>query len=351
MSQTAARLPDFKAIKERVSIEDVVDHYALNLGREGESLVGICPLCGGSARTRKFRVTPAKNAWKCFGCDKGGNQLDLVAAIEEVSLREAGEKLIELFGLDDCRMADKRSRNRDSERSRRSRARPSAGSSTREAASAADYGDEEASEPPTGELRHNPPLSWPGLKNLETEHDAIVAVGLMPDTVAHFKSGICGAGMMKGRLAVSLHNGAGDLIGYCGVALDGKGERLKWPPSDKFEQGLELYNMHRALASKAYETDGLIVVEDFLDLFRCFEAGYENVVALMGTELTEQQLLKLRAIDNPSRKFTIFASPDNPASTLTVCGLARFAWVRLVTPKEKKHPRELPPSKIGELLA
>ena len=89
MAQTTARMVDFRKLKERVPITDILDHYGVELKSEGGKLKGACPLCGGSRRTRKFSVTPSMNAWKCFDCEAGGNQLDLVAAMEKTSLREA----------------------------------------------------------------------------------------------------------------------------------------------------------------------------------------------------------------------------------------------------------------------
>ena len=109
--------------------------------------------------------------------------------------------------------------------------------------------------------------------------------------------------------------------------------------------------MHRAQAAAQYERGGLVIVEDFLDVFQLFEAGVENAVAMMGDELTEQQLLKLGMTDSPSGKVTLFLNPANRHAPAMTAALAGFAWVRLVTPEDRKHPRELSPSMIEELLA
>lgn len=350
MAQTTARMVDFRKLKERVSITDILDHYGIELKSEGDKLKGACPLCGGSRRTRKFSVTPSMNAWKCFDCDAGGNQLDLVAAMEKTGFREAAVIVADWFGITDCEKRRGR-KNDDSRRAEPARSRQSPTSSTREAATPADYGDEAESDGDAGgqELRHNPPLNWDKPYQVDPEHEAIEDAGLAADTVSNFESGWKTTGIHKDRLAVPIHNGAGDLLGYCGVALDGRTERLKWPP--KFEQGWELYNVHRAQVAAQYEEAGLVIVEDFLDVFQLFEAGVENAVAMIGDEFTEQQLLKLKMIDSPSGKVTLFLNPANRHASAMTTALAGFAWVRLVTPEDRKHPRELSPSMIEELLA
>ena len=75
---------DFKALKERVSMEMVLDHYGLleGLKESGQNLVGCCPIHKGS-NSRQFSVNLEKNLFNCFGqCKAGGNILDFVALME-----------------------------------------------------------------------------------------------------------------------------------------------------------------------------------------------------------------------------------------------------------------------------
>ena len=112
MPDEARDLVDFKKVKERVSITQILDHYKVELKREGDdSLVGCCPIHDGT-NDRSFRASISKNAWKCFGrCDAGGNILDFVAAMEDVSVpkekrknpRPDGKPLIKRQRLNDWR--------------------------------------------------------------------------------------------------------------------------------------------------------------------------------------------------------------------------------------------------------
>lgn len=81
---------DFKAVKAAVSFEAVLDRYELldDLDPKDDGYVGDCPFHEGESR-RPFHVSLSKNAWYCFGCEGGGNVLDFVARMEDVSIKKA----------------------------------------------------------------------------------------------------------------------------------------------------------------------------------------------------------------------------------------------------------------------
>jgi hypothetical protein len=93
---------DYKAIKAAVSIEKVIDHYALSLRKSGKAgeLAGACPIHKQDAtdKRRPFTVNVTKNIFQCFKpeCAKG-NQIDLVAKLEGCTFRDAALKLKNWF--------------------------------------------------------------------------------------------------------------------------------------------------------------------------------------------------------------------------------------------------------------
>jgi hypothetical protein len=97
---------DFKAIKGRVGIGDVLAHYQVILVRVNQTaLKGNCPLpshTSGSKNT--FFVNEAKSVWYCHSdsCKKngnraGGNVIDFVALMEQCSVYAAAKRIDELF--------------------------------------------------------------------------------------------------------------------------------------------------------------------------------------------------------------------------------------------------------------
>src|ERR1019366_3415001 len=104
----AEHFVDFRVVKERVSIEAVLDHYNVRLRRiNNTSLRGQCPLPTHSSKESKesFCVNVAKNIWSCQSDScasarqgkRGGNIIDLVALLEGSSIREAAVKLHDWF--------------------------------------------------------------------------------------------------------------------------------------------------------------------------------------------------------------------------------------------------------------
>ena len=95
---------DFKAIKEAVSMQMVLDHYGVSgLQRVGEDLRGACPIHKGAPSSKHLSVNLTKNAFKCFSsnCGEHGNILDFVAAMEHCSVRDAALKLRDWFKVGD----------------------------------------------------------------------------------------------------------------------------------------------------------------------------------------------------------------------------------------------------------
>ena len=79
---------------------DVLDRLGVRerLRRSGKNLVGPCPVCRIGARS--FAVDPATDRWSCFaGCKSGGGVLELVSALERVSIVEAARLIAAWFAL------------------------------------------------------------------------------------------------------------------------------------------------------------------------------------------------------------------------------------------------------------
>ncbi len=90
---------DFRAVKEAIRLEAVLEHYqieGLRQRRRGH-LEGRCPIHRGE-REDAFHVDLTRNLFHCFACQAGGNVLDLVAAMERCSTREAALRLQAWFG-------------------------------------------------------------------------------------------------------------------------------------------------------------------------------------------------------------------------------------------------------------
>lgn len=73
-----------------LSIEDVLEPY-VRLSRKGSTLMGICPF--HEERTGSFSVSPGKNLFHCFSCNRGGDAITFIMEKENLSFMEAIEFL------------------------------------------------------------------------------------------------------------------------------------------------------------------------------------------------------------------------------------------------------------------
>ena len=79
---------NFQEIKAKVRFEHVLGHFGIwsGIDREGENLIGPCPICKGEG----FKINLAKGSFSCPGCKKRGSVIDFTAAYKRVGLKEAG---------------------------------------------------------------------------------------------------------------------------------------------------------------------------------------------------------------------------------------------------------------------
>lgn len=295
-----AKRVDFAEIKEAVSITDILEHYgALAALKRGEDWFrGPCPLCGSQTRTG-FAVKISKNWYKCFACDANGTSvLDFVAQKEGVTIRKAALLITEWFELPPGA-------------AKPPEPIPPPDRGTTNWATPAPEPEQESPEPEPKPVRRNPPLTFE-LKHLESDPEELpwLKDWLAEQAISHwsldyFGAGYCNKGLQKGRLAIPIHNQDGTLLAYAGRSVErGPGVELYRYPNP-YNRRLDLYNYHRAIASQDFQQLGLFLVSDFLEVWRFFEAGFENVVATMHESVSPEQIGLLREALQPTGKLAV----------------------------------------------
>lgn len=309
---------DFKAVKAAVSMEQVLDHYDLipQFKKSGGGLTGPCPIHKGENPTQ-FRVSPSKNVWHCFSkCNGGGNVLDFIAKMEDVSIHAAALKAIEWFNLDAERMSADRDQEHES-----SSTKPDA--VQEEPATKVEAKPEEPVVP-------NKPLKF-RLEKLEREHAYLIERGLKLETIIDFGAGYCSKGMMAGRIAIPIHNVSGEVVAYAGRFLGDPPEGTpKYKLPQGFKKSLELYNIDRA---KKESPDGpLVIVEGFFGCMAIHQHGHRKVVALMGSSMSPAQENIIREHTNQSSRVIVMLD-ENDAGRAgredIAVRLSKFCFVRV----------------------
>ena len=338
------RLVDFRAIRESVTMEEVLRHYGLleQMKTSGDSLSGCCPIHKGTNPTQ-FRVSLTKNLWNCFSeCKHGGNVLDFIARMEDISAFGAAQKAIEWFKLDPERVyAESNPPPAETPASRDAPA-PPAKPAQRSAPTA---------EPKPEGTAPNPPLKF-RLDKLQREHPYLIGRGLTLETLVDFGVGHCSKGMMANRIAIPIHNPEGQPVAYAGRFVGDPPEgtpKYKLPPG--FRKSLELFNLDRA----KQESGPLIVVEGFFDAMKLHQLGHRKVVALMGSSLSRaQEELIRRHTDHHSQVIVMLDEDEagRSARDEIAARLAKFAFVRIhIFDQEGRQPEHLTAEQLAEVFA
>jgi DNA primase len=313
---------NFKAVKAAITMEQVLQHYGLldKFKRIGDSLSGPCPIHKGTNPTQ-FRVSLSKNIWKCFSeCHHGGNVLDFIVKMEDVSIHAAALKAVEWFKLDpDSMSADQEQDTEDTPGEKPEKASSSPSKPAVKTPAAA----EEKSAP-------NPVLKFK-LDKLDRNHPYLAERGLTSKTIEEFEVGFCAKGMMADRIAIPIRNAAGFIVAYVG-RLPGEptGDTPKYKLPQGFRKSLELFNFDRAIREPAEKP--LVIVEGFFDCMKLHQEGYRKVVALMGSTMSTAQEELIRKHASSTSQIVVLLDEDDAGRAGRddiACRLAKHCFVRV----------------------
>jgi DNA primase len=311
---------DFKAVKAAITMEQVLAHYGLmdKFKRKGDSLNGPCPIHKGDNPTQ-FRISISKNIWNCFSkCKQGGNVLDFIAKMEDVSIHAAALKAIEWFQLD----MDAVSRNSDQTEENKNAEPREKTAPTPKKTGNKQTPTEDTSAP-------NKPLKF-RLAKLERNHPYLNERGLTVETLVDFGAGFCGKGIMAGRIAIPIHNPNGEVVAYAGRLVGEPTDdnpKYKLPPG--FRKSLELFNIDRA--SKESPERPLVIVEGFFDCMKLHQHGHRKTVALMGSTMSGAQEELIRKHTNGDSQVIVMLDEDEAGQAGRediAARLSRFCFVK-----------------------
>ena len=281
-------------VKSRLDIIEVVS-ARVPLQRSGRSYKANCPF--HQEKTPSFHVFPDRQSWRCFGaCATGGDALSFVMRAENLEFGEALRQLAQQTGValpqrgqgprDDAAVKINEAACAFFQRTLAS----AQGASAREYLQQRGL-DKQAAEkfevglsPADGDSLKNH-LTWLG-----HSPDLLVSAGVV-------RTGDDGLyrDLFRGRLMFPIRDAHGNLVGFGARSLDGSEPKyLNTPQGPLFDKSRLLYAMH--LARTDVRKDGAVIVEGYMDAIAAHQAGFKNVVAQMGTALTEHQVAEIRRL-------------------------------------------------------
>jgi DNA primase len=298
-------------IKRRLDLAEYIGRVVA-LQKSGRNFKGNCPF--HAERTPSFYVFPDRGNWRCFGaCGEGGDLFTFVQKREGVDFKTALRELAREAGVQLSAEDSARRTRADQLAAVVSAAVEHYQRQFREAAGAAarDYVfkkrglTEEAAEAFRLGWAAD---EWRGLQSYlagrgYSEADA-VAAGLLVDPE---NPGASPYDRFRGRLIIPIADERGRFVGLGGRGLGSEQPKyLNSPQTEIFDKGRTLFGLDQAAAG--IRKDGVVVVvEGYMDVIGPWQAGFRNVVATMGTSLTEHHVGLLRRL---AKRIVLALDPD-----------------------------------------
>lgn len=278
-------------ILDRADIVQLIEAY-LPLKRQGRNMVGLCPF--HLEDTPSFSVSPDKQMYYCFGCQKGGNAISFVMEYEHLSFQEAVAKLAQRVGvtLPEREMTTGQKRFYD-EKQRLIQINKAAAAYYREQLKrtplALTYlqkrgvSEEIASRFLLGYAAD----SWENLKQFLLKKGFTEPDMLKAGVVSQGESGRY-FDRFRNRLMFPICDKKGDVIAFGGRVLDDSLPKyLNTPETAVFHKGQNLYGLHLAFPNIRKEEEA-ILMEGNVDVITAHQWGVDNAVAPLGTAFTEE---------------------------------------------------------------
>ena len=300
-------------VKQRLDIVQLVSEYT-KLQKSGRNYKALCPF--HSEKTPSFFVFPERQSWHCFGaCGTGGDIFSFVMKKEGIDFGQALQFLANKAGVSLAPPTTPERQTQNKERERLSEINEAA----------AEYYHHLLQSGP----KSQPARDYVAKRGLSAETINSFQLGFAPegwDTLKQYLLGkgygekeLLSAGLLvekddknnydrfRNRLIFPIRNIQGKVIGFGGRALDDSLPKyLNSPQTPIFDKSSSLYAIDHAKTAIRQKNQA-VIVEGYMDAIAAHQHGYDNVVASMGTAMTDKQLTILK---NLTRNLIIALDAD-----------------------------------------
>lgn len=337
------------SVREVVAAADMVEVVSgrTSLRKAGSRYSGRCPF--HEERTPSFSVNPADKLYHCFGCGKGGDVITFVRETENLEFAEAVEWLAERFRV--TLEYEETSPQLEESRKRRDRLHAVLDQ-------AASFYERHLWETAAGA----PVRAYLESRGLREPVCREFRLGLSPGNGLAAKAQEKGftrdelraAGLTNARgndyfpprLMFPLADARGRIVGFQARKLREddplKGKYVNSPEGELFHKSAILYGLNLARTAIAKQ-ERAAIVEGNTDVIALRQAGFEPVVASMGTALTERQLKELQRL---TRRLYLCFDSDAAGEEATLRGMELATSlgfdVRVVTLPKGQDPADAP---------
>jgi DNA primase len=287
-------------VKNRLDIVEIIGQH-VQLRKTGKAYLGFCPF-HSNTRTPAFTVYPDTQSFYCFGCQASGSVFDFVMRQQGLEFREALEQLAERAGVQ-LKERSTEEKQQDQQRTRLLDITSLAaryfnyllvqhtrGQHARDYLQQRDITHETIEHFQLGYSLEE----WAHLLSYLTEKKGYSAEEIQQaGLVVHREQGGW-YDRFRGRLIFPIRNVKGEVVGFGGRALgDAQPKYLNTPQTLLFDKSHVLYGLELARDAMRSQ-DACVVVEGYVDVLTAHQHGFRNVVAPLGTSLTESHVRLLK---------------------------------------------------------
>ena len=290
-------MESIELIKQRLDIIDIASDY-LKVTKAGSNYKSLCPF--HTEKTPSFIINPERQTWHCFGsCGIGGDVIELVIRIEKINFTEALKILAERAGVELNKNSgpDKNNKlyeiNFEACRFYKTQLQLPEGRKAKEYIEKRGVNEDAFETFEFGFSPYSNSILVDKLTSLGFKEAEIIQSGL-----AVKKENNQVRDFFYGRLMIPIKNASGRVIGFGGRVLDDSNPKyINTPATPVFDKKSVLFGL--SIASKGIRDDNfVVVVEGYLDVITAHQFGFKNVVASMGTALTDNQVGHLKSRTN-----------------------------------------------------
>ncbi|MBI4394905.1 MAG: DNA primase [Candidatus Omnitrophica bacterium] len=285
------------------SLNDIVEIISayIPLKRAGRNFKANCPF--HNEKTPSFIVNPDKQIFHCFGCGVGGDVFSFLMKYEQMNFPEALKRLAERVHvtLPEPKSSSPRERSlidrvyqicsAAADFYRANLKHAEIGKQAREYLAKRDFGAEEMNTFSLGFAMGEWRTLYEFLSKKGFQEQELLRSGLIVRSAQGSPYDL-----FRNRIIFPILNAQGKVIAFGGRVMgDEMPKYLNSPETPIFRKRKEMYSLHlakRAIASS--EVRRILIVEGYLDSIRLYSSGFQNVVATLGTSLTQEHVQVLK---------------------------------------------------------
>jgi DNA primase len=286
-------------VKQRIDIVEVIGRD-IKLTKAGRTFKGLCPFHG--EKHPSFYVYPEQQSWHCFGCNNGGDVFSFVMKKQNIDFGEALRQLAQKAGVVIPSRFEPGAESGEKQRLYDVNQAAAqyfhnlllnsvAGKKAQDYIAKRGFTEQTVKDFQLGYSAN----SWDALKKYLSERDytekEVLTAGLIieaEDKKSHDR--------FRNKLMFPILDVRGRVTGFGGRVLDDSLPKyINSPQTSLFDKSGTLYGINLA-RDAIRESDTAIIVEGYMDVITAHQNGFKNMVASMGTAVTERQVNILKRL-------------------------------------------------------